>query len=188
MWWNITKELRIIQVSVELSSKLFFLKKSSLPLIWSYLVTLKIRRRRTQRNTEIPRGDIISNSTKMVSTMPPHTTKQSKRLNRDTKYDCRPKLYIFTNISQVNKARRTLLAISRGEIFRKLYWFLHLWFSFICSAENNDSFYFDHFEQKESFTPHSSQAMMMQPIPTKLQLRNKWVWFIAFQSKFSFPS
>ncbi len=50
-----------------------------------YRVTLKILRSRTQRNTEMPRDDMTSNSTKKVSVMPPHTTKQSKRLNRDTK-------------------------------------------------------------------------------------------------------
>lgn len=77
-----------------------------------YLVTLKIRKRRTHRNTEIPRGDMISSSTKIVSVIPPHTTKQSNRLKRETKYAWRPKLYIFTSISQVNRAKRTLLAIS----------------------------------------------------------------------------
>lgn len=54
----------------------------------------------------------MASSTRMVSMMPPHTTKQSKRLNRDTKQACSPKLYIFTNISKVNIARRTLLATS----------------------------------------------------------------------------
>lgn len=77
-----------------------------------YLVTLKMRKRRTHRNTEIPRGDMISSSTKIVSVIPPHTTKQSNRLKRETKYAWRPKLYIFTSISQVNRARRTLFAIS----------------------------------------------------------------------------
>lgn len=77
-----------------------------------YLVTLKILKRRTHRNTEIPRGDMISSSTKMVSVIPPHTTKQSNRLKRETKYAWRPKLYIFTSISQVKRAKRTLLAIS----------------------------------------------------------------------------
>lgn len=105
-------------MSVKLGSKLQ--KGRVPPSRSSYLVTLKIRRRRTQRNTEIPSGDIISSSTKMVSTMPPQTTKQSKRLKRDTKYDCRPRLYIFTNISQVNKARRTLFAIS-GERYLENY-------------------------------------------------------------------
>ena len=80
--------------------------------ICPHLVTLKIRKRRTQRNTEIPRGDMISSSTKIVSVIPPHTTKQSNRLKRETKYAWRPKLYIFTSISQVNRARRTLFAIS----------------------------------------------------------------------------
>lgn len=53
--------------------------------VFSHRVTLKIRSRRTQRSTEIPRGGMISSSTRMVSTMPPHTTKQSKRLKNATK-------------------------------------------------------------------------------------------------------
>lgn len=85
------------------------------PISSAYRVTLKILRSRTQRNTEIPSGDMTASSTRMVSTMPPHTTKQSKRLNRDTKYACRPKLYIFTSISNVNIARRTLLATSKEK-------------------------------------------------------------------------
>lgn len=78
----------------------------------AYLVTLKMRKRRTHRNTEIPSGDMISSSTRIVSMIPPQTTKQSNRLKRETKYAWRPKLYIFTSISQVNRARRTLFAIS----------------------------------------------------------------------------
>lgn len=78
----------------------------------AHRVTLKILRSRTQRKTEMPSGDMMASSTRMVSMMPPHTTKQSKRLNRDTKYACNPKLYIFTSISRVNIARRTLLATS----------------------------------------------------------------------------
>ena len=77
-----------------------------------HLVTLKILKSRTQRNTEMPRGDMISSSTRIVSVIPPHTTKQSNRLKRETKYAWRPKLYILTSISQVNRAKRTLLAIS----------------------------------------------------------------------------
>lgn len=50
------------------------------------LVILKIRSKRTQRNTEMPRGDMILVSTRMVSRIPPHTTKLSKRLKSDTKY------------------------------------------------------------------------------------------------------
>lgn len=52
------------------------------------LVILKIRSKRTQRNTEMPRGDMILVSTRMVSRIPPHTTKLSKRLKSDTKYAC----------------------------------------------------------------------------------------------------
>lgn len=80
-----------------------------------YRVTLKIRSRRTQRNTEMPRGGMISSSTRTVSRIPPHTTKQSKRLKNATKYPCNPRLYIFSNISTVNNDRRTLLAMSMRE-------------------------------------------------------------------------
>ena len=85
--------------------------------VWyhSHRVTLKILNRRTQRNTEIPSGDMISSSTRMVSVIPPHTTKQSKRLNSETKYACRPRLYIFTNISHVKRASSTLLATSETQ-------------------------------------------------------------------------
>ena len=51
----------------------------------THLVILNIRRRRTQRSTEMPKGDMILVSTRMVSRMPPHTMKQSKRLKSDTK-------------------------------------------------------------------------------------------------------
>lgn len=51
----------------------------------THRVTLNILRRRTQRKTEMPRGDMMASSTKMVSTIPPQTTKQSKRLKSDTK-------------------------------------------------------------------------------------------------------
>lgn len=52
------------------------------------LVILKILSKRTQRNTEMPRGDMILVSTRMVSRIPPHTTKLSKRLKSETKYAC----------------------------------------------------------------------------------------------------
>lgn len=50
-----------------------------------YLVTLKTRNNLTQRNTEIPSGGITLLRVSIVSVMLPITTKQSKRLNRDTK-------------------------------------------------------------------------------------------------------
>ena len=49
----------------------------------TYLVTLKILRRRTQRSTEMPRGCMAPTSTRVVSRMPPQTTKQSKRLKKE---------------------------------------------------------------------------------------------------------
>lgn len=55
------------------------------PFHTAYRVTLKMRSSRTQRKTEMPSGDMMASSTRMVSTMPPHTTKQSKRLKSDTK-------------------------------------------------------------------------------------------------------
>jgi len=36
----------------------------------------------------MPRGDMIFVSTRIVSRIPPHTTKLSNRLKRDTKYAC----------------------------------------------------------------------------------------------------
>ena len=50
-----------------------------------YLVTLKMRNRRTQRNTDIPSGSSTSAEVSMSSTIDPQTTKQSKRLNNETK-------------------------------------------------------------------------------------------------------
>lgn len=49
----------------------------------THLVTLKILRRRTHRSTEMPRGCMAPTSTKVVSRMPPQTTKQSKQLKKD---------------------------------------------------------------------------------------------------------
>lgn len=49
----------------------------------THLVTLKILRRRTHRSTEMPRGCMVPTSTKVVSRMPPQTTKQSKRLKKE---------------------------------------------------------------------------------------------------------
>lgn len=63
--------------------------------LYFYLVILKIRSKRTQRNTEMPRGDMILVSTRMVSRIPPQTTKLSKRLKSDTKYACGEKTQIL---------------------------------------------------------------------------------------------
>lgn len=62
------------------------------------LVILKIRNKRTQRKTEMPRGDMILVSTRMVSRIPPHTTKQSKRLKSETKYACRETTQKFSHL------------------------------------------------------------------------------------------
>ena len=51
----------------------------------TYLVTLKTRRRRTQRKTDTPKGGMTSVLVRTTSTMLLMTTKQSKRLNSDTK-------------------------------------------------------------------------------------------------------
>lgn len=66
----------------------FSAKLCSVNINITNLVILKIRSKRTQRNTEMPRGDMILVSTRMVSRIPPHTTKLSKRLNSETKYAC----------------------------------------------------------------------------------------------------
>lgn len=53
--------------------------------IKTYLVTLNTLSKRTQRSTETPSGGIISVLVKIISPMLPITTKQSKRLNNETK-------------------------------------------------------------------------------------------------------
>lgn len=49
------------------------------------------------------------------SSIPPSTTKQSKRLNSDTKYCCIPSEYILTTISRVKRPRKILL--DRSKIY-----------------------------------------------------------------------
>lgn len=65
-----------------------------------------------QRSTEMPRGDKVPSSTRMVSKIPAHTTKQSKRLKSDMKYWRRPSAYIFSSISATKRASSTRLALS----------------------------------------------------------------------------
>lgn len=65
-----------------------------------------------QRSTEMPRGDKVPSSTRMVSKIPAHTTKQSKRLKSDMKYWRRPSAYIFSSISATKSASSTRLALS----------------------------------------------------------------------------
>lgn len=50
-----------------------------------YLVTLKTRNNLTHRKTDTPSGGISSLLVNNISVILPTTTKQSKRLNRDTK-------------------------------------------------------------------------------------------------------
>lgn len=76
------------------------------------LVILKMRRSRMQRSTEMPKGDKVPSSTRMVSKIPEHTTKQSKRLKSDMKYWRRPSAYIFSSISATKRASSTRLALS----------------------------------------------------------------------------
>lgn len=76
------------------------------------LVILKMRRSRMQRSTEMPRGDKVPSSTRMISKIPAHTTKQSKRLKSDMKYWRRPSAYIFSSISATKSASSTRLALS----------------------------------------------------------------------------
>lgn len=53
--------------------------------LFSYLVTLKTRSKRTHLSTDIPKSGIILVDVRTVSVILPMTTKQSKRLNNDTK-------------------------------------------------------------------------------------------------------
>ncbi len=59
---------------------------------------------------------ITSMRTRMISRIPTDTTKQSKRLKRDMKYDGRPIAYIFINISTANRNNSTLLVLSANKV------------------------------------------------------------------------
>lgn len=52
----------------------------------AHLVTLKTLSRRTQRSTDIPKSGITLVEVSRLSVMLPITTKQSNRLNNETKY------------------------------------------------------------------------------------------------------
>lgn len=52
---------------------------------YTHFVTLNTLSNRTQRSTETPRGGIILLCVKIISLIEPITTKQSKRLNSETK-------------------------------------------------------------------------------------------------------
>lgn len=79
-----------------LASKTLF--NVNIKSVFINLVILKIRSKRTQRNTEMPRGDMIFVSTRMVSRIPPHTTKLSNRLKSETKYACGKKVQLKSTI------------------------------------------------------------------------------------------
>lgn len=60
----------------------------------------------------------------MASTILNNTTKLSKRLNNDTKYPWKPKLYILSSISTVNSTTKNKLATSEKD--RKKYKLLNM--------------------------------------------------------------
>lgn len=68
----------------------------------------------------------------MASIILNKTTKLSKRLNKDTKYPWKPKLYILSNISNVNSTTKNKLATSEKEKKEKIH------FSFKVHNQNND--------------------------------------------------
>ena len=61
----------------------------------------------------------------MASTILNNTTKLSKRLNNDTKYPWKPKLYILSSISTVNSTTKNKLATSEKN--RKKYELLNMY-------------------------------------------------------------
>lgn len=74
-----------------------------------YFVTLNMRSRRKALNTDRP-NDPPFTSDQITSKIEPEMTTQSKRLNEDSKYILGPSAYIFTNISVMNKPRKTYSA------------------------------------------------------------------------------
>ncbi len=78
-------------------------------------MALKTRNNLAQRNTLTPSGGMTPVAVKMASTILHITTKQSKRLKRDTKYPWKPRLYILRNISNVNNTMKNKLATSANR-------------------------------------------------------------------------
>lgn len=81
----------------------------------THFVTFIRRRSRMHLITEIPSDVITFAETRMISSMPTVTTKQSKRLKIDMKYIRRPKAYIFMTISIAKQQSRILLTVSEGS-------------------------------------------------------------------------
>lgn len=86
-----TNERSIVHLSITIAmveQDILFCNLSFVKIVlpwFTYLVTLKTLSNLTQRNTEIPRGGITSVFVSTISLIDPITTKQSKRLNSDTK-------------------------------------------------------------------------------------------------------
>ncbi|TNN73252.1 hypothetical protein EYF80_016415 [Liparis tanakae] len=74
------EQIAFMELSSELTSRLRSSRRLFTPKL-SYRVILNILSSRMQRSTEMPMGGMNCSSTSSVSRMPPHTTKQSKRLN-----------------------------------------------------------------------------------------------------------
>ena len=95
--------------------------------VWTYLVALNTRKSLAQRNTLTPRGGMTFVRINITSTILHSTTKQSKKLNKETKYPWKPRLYIFTNISRVNRITKNMLAISEKEKKNTTFMYLPYW-------------------------------------------------------------
>lgn len=74
-----------------------------------YLVTLKMRNRRSARNTDNPNEPPFQ-CVQMISNSEPKMTTQSKRLKADSKYFRGPNAYILIHISIINNAKNTYSA------------------------------------------------------------------------------
>lgn len=74
-----------------------------------YLVTLKIRSKRSARSTDKPNEPPFQ-CVQMISNNEPKMTTQSKRLNADSKYFRGPSAYILIHISIIKSAKNTYSA------------------------------------------------------------------------------
>ena len=78
----------------------------------NYLVALNILSSLAHLSTDTPSGFMSLVLVNIASMIEHITTKQSKRLNNDTKYAWKPKLYILMSISNVKITTNIRLAIS----------------------------------------------------------------------------
>ena len=95
------------------------LQNETILMLYTYFVTLKIRKSLRALNTDKPKEPAFGlKCDHITSKTLPEITMQSKRLNEAWKYILGPKAHILKNISKMNKQRKTysVQSINRYKI------------------------------------------------------------------------